>query len=309
MNTKILINKRFLLGIKIGSGSFGDIFLGSDNSKDITDSDKLVAIKLEKQKNPEPQYKILKFESDIYNYLNMSKITGIPKIYWHGYEGDYYVLVMQALGADLEKLLKKSKFVQYNLNKKKVNCFSIKTCCLIAQDIIKTIMQIHKLGFIHRDIKPENFLIGLNNNQIHLIDFGLCKLYVDKNHNHIKYKENNKLIGTIRYCSINSHNGLELSRRDDLESIGYVLIYLAKGYLPWQSLIFSQKVCEDIKEKKEKITSDELCKDLPVEFKLYIDYVKKLGFDETPNYNYLYSLFSKLYTNSGFLYDGIYDWN
>ena len=320
----ILINNRFSLGKKIGSGSFGEIYLGFDKTQKIGDNYRIVAIKLEKI-NPPPKYALLNFESKIYEYLNTPQSTdtqinqtnqpnqiihnGIPKIFWRGIQDDFNVLIIEALGPDLDSLLKLNS-PNYNSAGKKIYTFSLKTTLLIAQDMIKIMYYIHSKGIIHRDIKPDNFLIGLDNNRIHIIDFGLSKTYRNKDKTHVKFKETFKLIGSIRYSSINCHKGYELSRRDDLESIGYVLIYFLKGKLPWQDLgLPIDQTADKVKEIKEKITNDELCSNLPIEFKLYMDHVKSLEFETKPNYNLLLRLFTSLYKKMNFDYDDNYDWS
>ncbi len=216
---------------------------------------------------------------------------------------------MEALGPNLDNLLKLNPY-SLNSKNKKVKKFSLKTTILIAQDMIKSIFYVHSKGFIHRDIKPENFLIGLDNNRIHIIDFGLSKAYRKKTREHIPFKETSKLIGTIRYISINCHKGYELSRRDDLESIGYVLVYLINGCLPWQGLNCpSDQMADKVKEIKENTSIDELCLSLPNEFKLYFEHVKSLEFETKPNYNYLLGLFTNLYKKMNYEYDDIYDWS
>ncbi len=117
--------------------------------------------------------------------------------------------------------------------------FSLKTTLMVGYQMLGTIQRLHGKNYVHRDIKPENFLMGLGkkSHMVHIIDFGLAKRYRDsKTHQHIQYKENKNLTGTARYASVNAHLGIEQSRRDDLESIGYVLVYLANGTLPWQNL-------------------------------------------------------------------------
>ena len=132
--------------------------------------------------------------------------------------------------------------------------------------MIQRIEFIHERGFIHRDIKPENFVIGLNDksNNLYIIDFGLSKRYKDKNTGqHIPYRENRHLVGTARYASINAHLGIEQSRRDDIESIGYVLVYLAFGRLPWQNKNEKGKKTNKTLEKKLLTPPEVLCKNLP----------------------------------------------
>lgn len=293
----IVINNRYVLGKQLGTGSFGEIYLGIDKNAPNNSDGKLVAIKIE-SRNKDIQ--LLKSESVIYQYLyKVGK--GIPKIYWSGVQDDYNVLVIEMLGPNLENLLSLCG-----------HKFTLKTVLILAQELMKKIQYVHSRGIIHRDIKPENFLIGLHTNDLYVIDFGLCKFFKKCDNTHIPMVTNKKMVGTIRYTSINSHMGYELSRRDDLESIGYMLIYFIKGNLPWQGLCQTDMSKMDkyqmIYECKKNTTNEKLCQGLPKEFKIYMDYVKSLDFAERPNYNYLYNLFTQLFKNNGFSYDDVYDW-
>ncbi|ELR19950.1 Casein kinase I, partial [Acanthamoeba castellanii str. Neff] len=179
---------------------------------------------------------------------------------------------------------------------------------------IRRIEYVHSKNFIHRDIKPDNFLVGLEakSNQVNLIDFGLAKKYRDsRSHVHIPYRENKNLTGTARYASINTHLGIEQSRRDDLEAIGYVLMYFARGNLPWQGLKATTKKekYERISEKKITTSVEQLCKGFPAEFATYLNYARSLRFDDTPDYTYLRKLFRDLFIREGFEYDCVYDWD
>ena len=161
---------------------------------------------------------------------------------------------MDLLGPSLEDL--------FNYTDKR---FQLKTTLILADQMISRIEYVHSKNYIHRDIKPDNFLIGLGkrSNQIFLIDFGLAKKFRDsKTHQHIPYKENRSLAGTARYASVNSHLGIEQSRRDDLEAIGYVLIYFIKGKLPWQGIEGQNRA-----EKYHKIMEKKMA--IPVEYLSY----------------------------------------
>ncbi|KAH0790045.1 CK1 family protein kinase [Histomonas meleagridis] len=192
--------------------------------------------------------------------------------------------------------------------------FSLKTVLMLADQMLSCTEYIHKKNFIHRDIKPDNFVMGIRNtsNQVFIIDYGLAKKYRDqKTHVHIPYCDGKSLTGTARYASVNALQGKEQSRRDDLESLGYVWLYLLRGNLPWMGL-----TAKDQKQKYQKIcavksrtTFEELCKGFPDEFVRYFHIVRNLKFSETPNYSELRKLFRNLFIREGFVYDFKYDWN
>jgi len=183
---------------------------------------------------------------------------------WYGVEGDYNAMVMDLMGKSLEDL--------FNDSKRK---FSLKTVLMLADQILCRIEIIHTKCFIHRDIKPDNFLIGrgVRRSMVYAIDFGLAKLYRDpRTHQHVGYREQRSLTGTARYASVNAHLGIEQSRRDDLEAIGYVLLYFLKGSLPWQGLNAATKTQKyhRIMECKRDTPLEELCKGFPGKIYHYI---------------------------------------
>ncbi len=179
---------------------------------------------------------------------------------------------------------------------------------------ISRIEYIHSRNFIHRDIKPDNFLMGIGKrgNQVNVIDFGLAKKYRDpKTHLHIPYRENKNLTGTARYTSINTHLGVEQARRDDLESLAYVLMYFLRGSLPWQGLKAATKKqkYDRIMEKKMTTPTDLLCRGFPNEFGIFLNYTRALRFDDKPDYSYLRKLFRDLFVREGYQYDYVFDWS
>jgi serine/threonine protein kinase len=172
-------------------------------------------------------------------------------------------MVIDLLGPSLEDL--------FNFCSRK---FTVKTVLMLADQMIARVEYVHSRSFIHRDIKPDNFLMGLGKraNQVNIIDFGLAKKYRDpKTHVHIPYCDNKNLTGTARYASVNTHMGIEQSRRDDLESLGYVFLYFLRGSLPWQGLqaVTKKQKYEKISEKKMRTPFEVLCKGFPNEFVLY----------------------------------------
>eukprot|EP00826_Nyctotherus_ovalis_P060973 TRINITY_DN8627_c0_g1_i5.p1 TRINITY_DN8627_c0_g1~~TRINITY_DN8627_c0_g1_i5.p1 ORF type:complete len:259 (+),score=83.59 TRINITY_DN8627_c0_g1_i5:510-1286(+) len=172
----------------------------------------------------------------------------------------------------------------------------------------------HSKLMLHRDIKPDNFLMGTAKKQhlIYVIDFGLSKQYrKPKTGAHIPYRDGKSLIGTIRYASVNTQLGIEQSRRDDMEALGFVFVYLLRGSLPWQGLKIEirEEKYKAIQDLKASTSPETLCKEYPQEFCTYLNYCRKLSFEEKPDYGYLRKLFRDLYVKKGYEYDYVYDWN
>ncbi|KAL3517713.1 hypothetical protein ACH5RR_020302 [Cinchona calisaya] len=287
-----VVGGKFKLGRKIGSGSFGELYLGVN-----IQNGEEVAIKLEPVKTKHPQ---LHYESKIYMLLQGG--TGVPNLKWFGVEGEYNVMVIDLLGPSLEDL--------FNYCNRKL---SLKTVLMLADQLINRVEYMHSRGFLHRDIKPDNFLMGLGRkaNQVFIIDYGLAKKYRDlQTHKHIPYRENKNLTGTARYASVNTHLGIEQGRRDDLESLGYVLMYFLRGSLPWQGLKAGTKKekYDKISEKKMLTPIEVLCKSYPLEFISYFHYCRSLRFEDKPDYSYLKKLFRDLFIREGYQFDYVFDW-
>ena len=276
----------------LGKGGFGHLFLGRSIHEN-----SFIAIKVEEQ-SPRSrlawEYQIIK---------ELSDGEGIPKVYRLHRGKKHNYLIMQLLGKSLDKL-----FVDM---KKK---FSIKTVCMIAYQMVQRIEFVHSKGYIHRDVKPGNFLLGknLDRKKIYIIDFGLSKKYIDKSTNkHIIYKEGKGLTGTARYVSLNTHYGIEQSRRDDIEGIAYNLIYFAKGKLPWQGVKTKNKKekHKKIMELKEEYNPDKLCEGLPEEFPTLLKYSRKLDFEEKPDYKNIKIMFKQLISDNKQQMDWRFDWD
>jgi serine/threonine protein kinase len=296
----------------VGCGAFGEIHLAYDvNMK------ALRAIKFEMANHKNPQ---LKHEYSVLEQLNKHDLnnnsqptnvvgsdtfTGVPKVYYFDrLEHKYNFMVMEFLGPSLGDL--------FQLKERN---FGLETVLMLTIQILTRIEYIHEKGFLHRDIKPENFVIGLNekSNMVYLIDYGLSKRYKDKNSGqHIPYRENKQLVGTVRYASINAHLGIEQSRRDDLEGIGYVLVYFYLGRLPWQNKTDKGKpLTQKITEKKLTTPPELLCKKMPREFSYYFHYCKNLKFEDRPDYNSLKCMFAELLSSRMKIHnikELVYDW-
>ena len=209
---------------------------------------------------------------------------------------------MELLGKSLEDI--------FQSQQKK---FTLKTVCMIGIQMLDRLEFIHSKNIIHRDIKPDNFVLGLDNKShiIYILDFGLSKKFrSSRTHQHIKFSVNKKLTGTARYASINALRGCEQSRRDDLEAIGYVLMYFLRGSLPWQGLHVNkgEDRYKKILVKKKGTSAEELCKTFPNEFAEYINYTRNLEFEADPDYKFLRGLLTTVLEKQKCGFDFYYDW-
>jgi len=285
------IIEHFELKKKIATGSFGDVYLAMHQI-----SKEKVAVKLESVYSRHPQ---LEYEQSVYEVMGGG--IGIPRVIFSSCVNDFRCLGMERLGPSLED------FFNY-CNRR----FSLKTVLMLADQLLARVEYMHIKNYIHRDIKPENFLMGNGHscNTVYVIDLGLAKKYRDRNRVHIPFRDDKRMTGTARYTSINSHAGFEQSRRDDLWSIGYMLLYFLRGSLPWQGLPAATKDQKYMKiyEKKKNTTDEELCRGFPAEFVTYLSYCRALRFDETPDYQHLRQLFRILFRTEGFQHDFEFSW-
>jgi serine/threonine protein kinase len=300
-----LINGQYRIDKCVGKGSFGEVYIGYDQQ-----NKHLIAIKVSEASKAH----ILKHEYQIYlDLMKSPKPPLIPQVYWYGnpqgqlastsIDVTSSVMVMKYLGSSLE----------YLLNTYCAGKFTLKTTLMVSLQVFDLLMRLHSCGYVHRDIKPDNFLVGNGHerSKIFLIDFGLAKRFKTAERVHIKLCENKKLTGTARYASINSHHRLELSRRDDLESLGYLMVYFLKGKLPWQGIPASSKEekYQKIGDMKATYKLDILCEGLPTEIYNFLAHVRSLEFKQKPNYHYLRSLLINAFNRMDYDYDCHYDWD
>jgi len=249
----MIIANKYKITEKLNNGEFGTIFKG-ENIR----TKEQVAIKME---SISVETKMLKRETQIYQYLG--KAPGIPQVKWYGSTEEYNYMVMPLFG---DSLVSKT--------------FSLVDSLSIGQKIVRLLKFVHEKGLIHRDIKPDNFVFNQDGTDIYIIDFGLCKKYMDNDNNHIEMKNGKTIIGTPNFVSVNVHNGIEPSRRDDLISVAYIILCLVNGGLPWQA----KREMKEMKIQKQCISQ---WSKTPSKLIEYLNYCENLKFDEKPHYEYL----------------------
>lgn len=289
-----VVGLHYKIGKKIGEGSFGVIFEGTNIINGVP-----VAIKFEPRKTEAPQLR-----DEYRTYKHLQGAQGVPTAYYFGQEGLHNILVIDLLGPSLEDLFDWCG-----------RRFSVKTTVQVAIQMISLVEEVHRHDLIYRDIKPDNFLIGRqgmpDENNVHIIDFGMAKQYRDpRTKLHIPYREKKSLSGTARYMSINTHLGREQLRRDDLEALGHVFFYFLRGQLPWQGLKAptNKQKYEKIGDKKRTTPAVTLCDGLPRQFAEYLDTVRKLPFEAEPDYEEYRMLLVLALDDLGQSCDGDYDW-
>eukprot|EP00428_Durinskia_dybowskii_P062275 CAMPEP_0170370676 /NCGR_PEP_ID=MMETSP0117_2-20130122/8634_1 /TAXON_ID=400756 /ORGANISM="Durinskia baltica, Strain CSIRO CS-38" /LENGTH=441 /DNA_ID=CAMNT_0010625459 /DNA_START=40 /DNA_END=1365 /DNA_ORIENTATION=+ len=273
---------KYRISSRIAQGSFGEIYIG------LGPNNEQVAVKYEKSGAKHPQ---LRHEYKVYRL--MTNCPGFCTAQHFGTRDDYSFMVIDLLGPSLEELFNKCS-----------RKFSIKTVIQLADQMLERVDALHTRFLIHRDIKPANFVIGVGSRaaQVFCVDFGLSKRYCDpKSMRHIFQRNDRSLTGTPRYASINNHLGIEQSRRDDLESVAYILIYFLRGSLPWQGLKSNkpEQKYRLILQKKQQVTIGQLCQGLPSPFAEFLAYTRSLKFDAKPDMLYLRKLFRDLYHDLG----------
>ncbi len=263
----------------LGSGHFGDVYLGHHYQ-----TGQKVAVKLEHRSGS-----IARREWEVMRCMDGD---GAPKVYYTGHHGRYYVMVMDLLGATLQRLLESRPSRRLTWD----------TVSVIGHKCTQLLQKLHNKGYVHGDVKPENFLCSYSedNNMdpkkgLYMVDLGLASRWRDlsRTSGHIAYGQRvDHFSGTVRYASVHAHLGRWLSRRDDLESLGYMLLYLYNGSLPWQGFCGEDKNMQ-VCETKGRFTVDALCRGAPEVLQYFLAYVRQMKFEETPDYEYLLLLCSE----------------
>ena len=279
----MLIDNRFKVQSKLGSGAFSKVFAGQDLQQR-----RDVAIKFDASNVKSGVHKrdLVLYEADVLSSIHHpDRVRGVPQLHWKGYVTQKAqqtpLIVMDRLGDDLEAVMERRKSLT-----------PVETAHL-AIALTNILEKIHDRGFLHRDIKPSNIMLGYEDCEIYLADFGLAKCYVDDQKIHIPYCDNKSgITGTLRFCATHTHDGVESARRDDLQSLLFIIVYMLKGVLPWQGTVKKDGSRENEKAvvgdiKRRTLYSDELTHGLPPQITNIAHHIRSLGFEERPLYSFI----------------------
>lgn len=286
------IDGKYQVEQKIVSEPDGNVYLGRDMT-----TGRHCAIKVEPTNAP---FRGLHREFAVYERLYGR--AGIPTVECYSRGSHHKAMVMELLGPSLEELLSTWKAG-----------FSLKTVLMLGHQLLSLLEYIHSKGIIHRNLKPSAALMGLGEkgSQVHLVSFGLSQWYA-RHGEHISYREGKPLLCSPLFASLNAHLGVEQGRRDDLESLAYVLIYLLRGKLPWQKSwrISTSELCHEVvRERKMAVAVEDLFEGVPAELASFLHYCRSLRFSEAPDYSHLQRLLRGLFETEGFSYDCVFDWS
>eukprot|EP00002_Diphylleia_rotans_P001384 TRINITY_DN10777_c0_g1_i1.p1 TRINITY_DN10777_c0_g1~~TRINITY_DN10777_c0_g1_i1.p1 ORF type:complete len:595 (-),score=116.48 TRINITY_DN10777_c0_g1_i1:776-2560(-) len=288
---------QYVLKQAIGKGSFGEVRL----AERLSDGE-IFAVKLQEMYDQNGTLTNSHLNTEYEVMKALERFPGFPRALMNGSLQRHYYLVMSRLGPSL-----------HELHERYSKRFTLKTVLCLASRALRILESIHGRGYVHSDIKPENFLMGhgTDSNVLYIVDFGLSLRWLTTNGRHIKYRDGKiGITGTLRYCSLNTHAGIELSRRDDLESLIYTMIYLLKGNLPWQGQTGTkEEKRKRVFEIKQKTLPRDLCQEFPQAFTQLLEYVRTLKFDSNPDYGYCRDLIERSLSVIGAQDDGCFEWS
>ena len=282
---------------KISNGGFGEVWraINKDNHtvNDSNKPDKEVAIKIEKKERKSQ----LKNEYAILSSINI--LHTVPRVFYFGETIRFNYMVFELLGQSIDKY-----YLDSCRNVYKSNLTATPILKWIGTQMLQCIQSVHESGILHRDIKPQNFLLSIDRSQIYIVDFGLSTSYIDKKKHHKPELQHDSIVGSVDFISYYLHEGMSASRRDDLISMIYVIIYIHNGTLPWQinndtvyeerNDIVNSKKNESIYEIKYNISPDTICKGMSDKINIMLIYCYSLEYTTEPNYEYIRFLFETM---------------
>lgn len=284
MNKDQIINHKYKILSELGKGGFGQVYKVQDISRN---QDFAMKIEMFHRGSISQEIKILQ---------DLQNGEGIAKLHDSGKFNTFTYMIIDLLGQNLSSM------------RKSLTSFSLNTVILLLFECLNRIEYIHSKGYIHRDIKPQQFLTGPKDT-IYLVDFGISKKYIIDGH-HMSFQSQCERAGSSSYASVNSHIGIRLSRRDDLESWIYMGVFFIQGYLPWQQpkTINNNRKWQNVFTIKRNTKNEELFKHCPRIFVEMMEYVRSIRFEEKPNYEYLRKMLCEVRQEFS-LGGSLYDWN
>ncbi|KPI83858.1 putative protein kinase putative casein kinase I [Leptomonas seymouri] len=295
---KSIFQGRFLLIKLLGKGGFGEVYAAVQTS-----NNEVVAVKMEKNTRNSFLFHEARVMQDIQKTPTKDGISGIAMLKYFGQEGDYRVLIMSLHGASLEDF------------HEKLGHFSLKTTVMLADQMLSRLEYIHSVGYVHRDLKTDNFLVGKGSfsNRIFMIDFGLSSKYIGSDGKHREMSTGKYFLGTSRFASLRTHQGYSQSRRDDLEQLVYIMIYMYRGRLPWSGLNIKDPVVKELKvgQIKAELSYSQICAKCPQEFEHLLFYARNMEFCEEPQYDMCHALLQSVLDSMSppESMDYVFDWN
>lgn len=289
---------KFTLDKLLGKGGFGEVYQGTQVS-----TGEKVAIKLEKCSGRSFLFHEARVMQDLQTFSPGAPAAGMPTLKYFGQEGDFRLLIMSIHGPSLEDL------------HEHLGRFSLKTTMMLADQMISRLEFMHSAGHIHRDLKPDNFLMGVGklSHHVYLIDFGLSTKFLGSNGQHREMTTGRNFVGTTRYASLRTHQGISQSRRDDMEQLSYIFVYMLRGRLPWSGLQIKDRDEKEkaIGEMKEKLSTGQICARCPRQFEDFLLYARKMEYTEIPQYEMCRMLMASVLEEMGPVlgkHDFEYDW-